>query len=99
MIEHIGIIGAGQMGSGIAHVAALNGFTITLLDIDDAVLQAALATIHKNMSRQVRKQMIDQAACDGALARIKTGASIAELKEADLVIEAAAENEAIKKKY
>ncbi len=97
MIEHIGIIGAGQMGSGIAHVAALNGFTVTLLDVDDAVLQAALATIHKNMSRQVRKQMIDQAACDGALARIKTGASIAELKEADLVIEAAAENEAIKK--
>jgi len=97
MIEHIGIIGAGQMGSGIAHVAALNGFTVTLLDVDDAVLQAALATIHKNMSRQVRKQMIDQAACDGALARIKTGAGIAELKDADLVIEAAAENEAIKK--
>ena len=58
MIEHIGIIGAGQMGSGIAHVAALNGFTIPLLDIDDAVLPAALATIHKNMSRQVRKQLI-----------------------------------------
>ena len=97
MIEHIGIIGAGQMGSGIAHVAALNGFKVTLLDVDDAVLQAALATIHKNMSRQVRKQMIDQAACDGAMARIKTGASIAELKDADLIIEAAAENEAIKK--
>ena len=97
MIEHIGIIGAGQMGSGIAHVAALNGFKVTLLDVDDAVLQAALATIHKNMSRQVRKQMIDQAACDGAMARIKIGASIAELKDADLVIEAAAENEAIKK--
>ena len=97
MIEYIGIIGAGQMGCGIAHVAALNGFTVTLLDVDDAVLQAALATIHKNMSRQVRKQMIDQAACDGALARIKSGACIAELKDADLVIEAAAENEAIKK--
>ena len=97
MIEHIGIIGAGQMGSGIAHVAALNGFTVTLLDVDDAVLQAAMATIHRNMSRQVRKQMIDQAACDGALGRIKTGAGVADLKDADLVIEAAAENETIKK--
>ncbi len=97
MIEHIGIIGAGQMGIGIAHVAALNGFTVTLLDVDDAVLQAAMATIHRNMSRQVRKKMIDQVACDGALGRIKTGAGVADLKDADLVIEAAAENEIIKK--
>ena len=97
MIQHIGIIGAGQMGSGIAHVAALNGFSITLLDVDAAVLAAALETVKNNMSRQVRKDMIDQAACDSALARIKTGASVDDLKDADLVIEAAAEDEAIKK--
>ncbi len=97
MIKHIGIIGAGQMGSGIAHVAALNGFQITLLDIDEAVLKDALETVKKNMSRQVRKEMIDQASCDGALARIKIGASVEDLKDADLVIEAAAEDEEIKK--
>ena len=97
MIQHIGIIGAGQMGSGIAHVAALNGFTITLLDVDEAVLSAAIEMIKKNMSRQVRKKMIDQTACDDALARIKTGAGVDDLKDADLVIEAAAEDEEIKK--
>jgi len=97
MIEHIGIIGAGQMGSGIAHVSALNGFTITILDLDEAVLSAALETIRNNLSRQVRKGMIDQGAYDDALAHINTGASINDLKDADLVIEAAAEDEDIKK--
>ncbi len=97
MIQRIGIIGAGQMGSGIAHVASLNGFDITLIDTDAAVLAAAMETVKKNMSRQVRKQIIDQETCDGALARIKTGAAIEELKDADLVIEAAAEDEDIKK--
>ncbi len=97
MIQRIGIIGAGQMGSGIAHVASLNGFDITLIDTDAAVLAAAMETVKKNMSRQVRKQIIDQETCDGALARIKTGAAIEELKDADLVIETAAEDEDIKK--
>jgi len=97
MIQQIGIIGAGQMGSGIAHVAALKGFCITLLDITDVVLASAVETIKKNLSRQVRKELIDQQSCDEALARIKTGASVADLTDADLVIEAAAEIEEIKK--
>lgn len=97
MIQNIGIIGAGQMGSGIAHVAALNGFNITLLDSDETVRNGALETVEKNMSRQVRKEMIDQASCDGAMARIKIGAGIEDLKDADLVIEAAAEDEQVKK--
>ncbi len=97
MIQQIGIIGAGQMGSGIAHVAALNGFDITLVDIDNAVLTDALETIKKNMSRQVRKELIDQQSCDKALGLIKIGASVVDLKDADLVIEAAAEIEEIKK--
>lgn len=97
MIQKIGIIGAGQMGNGIAHVASLNGFDIILVDIDEAVLGRALETIEKNLSRQVRKNMIDQASCDAAMARIKIGAGVADLMDADLVIEAAAENEAIKK--
>jgi len=97
MIQQIGIIGAGQMGSGIAHVGALNGFDITLVDIDDVVLANALETIKKNMNRQVRKELIGQQSCDEALARIKVGASVADLKDSDLVIEAAAEIEEIKK--
>ena len=97
MIQQIGIIGAGQMGSGIAHVGALNGFDITLVDIDDVVLANALETIKKNMNRQVRKELISQQSCDEALARIKVGASVADLKDSDLVIEAAAEIEEIKK--
>lgn len=97
MIQQIGIIGAGQMGSGIAHVGALNGFDITLVDIDEVVLANALETIKKNMNRQVRKELIGQQSCDEALARIKVGASVADLKDSDLVIEAAAEIEEIKK--
>ncbi len=97
MIQQIGIIGAGQMGSGIAHVAALSGFDVTLLDTDDVVLADALETIKKNLNRQVRKELIDQQSCNEALARIETGASVVDLKDTDLVIEAAAEIEEIKK--
>lgn len=97
MIQQIGIIGAGQMGSGIAHVAALSGYDIVLIDVDEAVIGCALDTIKSNMSRQVRKELIDQASCDAAMARIKIGASVTDLKDADLVVEAAAEVEGVKK--
>jgi 3-hydroxybutyryl-CoA dehydrogenase len=97
MIQQIGIIGAGQMGSGIAHVASLSGFDIILIDVDELALNGALEQIQKNMNRQVRKELIDQASCDAALARITLGAGVDDLKDADLVIEAAAENEDIKK--
>ena len=97
MIQQIGIIGAGQMGSGIAHVAALSGYDIVLIDVDEAVIGRALDTIKSNMSRQVRKELIDQASCDAAMARIKIGASVTDLKDADLVVEAAAEVEGVKK--
>ena len=97
MIQHIGIIGAGQMGSGIAHVGALNGFEIILVDIDEGALAGARESVKKNMNRQVRKELIDQQSCDDALARIKTGAAVEDLKACDLVIEAAAEDENIKK--
>jgi len=97
MIQQIGIIGAGQMGSGIAHVAALSGYDIVLIDLDEAVIGRALDTIKSNMSRQVRKELIDQASCDAAMARIKIGASVTDLKDADLVVEAAAEVEGVKK--
>jgi len=97
MIQTIGIIGAGQMGSGIAHVGALSGYDILLTDIEPAKVEAALELIDQNLSRQVRKGLIEAEKKDDALARIKGVTGLDALKDADLVIEAAAENEAIKK--
>lgn len=97
MIQQIGIIGAGQMGSGIAHVAALNGFDITIIDVNESVLKNAFDTIGKNMNRQVNKEKISQEVCDKALTKIKLGSELADFKDVDLIIEAAAEDENIKK--
>ncbi len=97
MIQQIGIIGAGQMGSGIAHVAALNGFDITIVDISESVLKNAYKTIGNNMKRQVNKQKISQKVCDEALTKIRLGSELADFRDADLIIEAAAEDESIKK--
>jgi len=71
MIQTIGIIGAGQMGSGIAHVGALSGYDILLTDIEPAKVEAALELIDQNLSRQVRKGLIEAEKKDDALARIK----------------------------
>jgi len=97
MIEKIGVIGAGQMGSGIAHVCALNGFDIRLLDIDQAVLDKAVEQIAANIDRQVAKGRIEQADRDAAMARISTGTDYALFGDCDLVIEAATENEDVKR--
>ena len=95
-IKIIGVIGAGQMGSGIAHVAALHGFTVRLLDAQPAALEKALATIGKNLDRQVGKGAIEQAARDKALGLISVGTDYAGFADCDLVIEAATEKEAVK---
>jgi 3-hydroxybutyryl-CoA dehydrogenase len=95
-IQNVGIIGAGQMGNGIAHVFALAGFDVLLTDISQDSLDAARVRIHKNMARQVKGEKIDQAAMDAALARISTTLVLAELGKTDLVIEAATERETIK---
>ncbi len=97
MINRIGVIGAGQMGSGIAHVCALTGFDVRLLDIAPEPLDRALATIDKNLSRQAAKGRITEADKDAALARISTGVDYAAFGDCDLVIEAATENEDIKR--
>jgi len=96
-ITTIGIIGAGQMGNGIAHVCALAGYNVQLLDVQQDALDAAIKTITKNMERQVRKEWIKQADMDGALGRITTGTAYEMFANADLVIEAASENEDVKK--
>ena len=95
-ITTIGVIGAGQMGAGIAHVAALAGYPVALYDIDAARIDAARATIDKNMTRQQAKGTITEAAKSDALARIAAITDLAGLGACDLVIEAATENETIK---
>jgi len=97
-ITHIGIIGAGQMGNGIAHVAAQNGFKVTMVDINPASLEKALATIAKNMERQIQKGSMTDADKKAAEKRLGTSTKMADLKDCDLIIEAATENEDVKKK-
>lgn len=95
-IEHIGIVGAGQMGNGIAHVCALAGYRVLLNDISEEAMKAGLATIETNMDRQVSKGQITEAEKAEALARITTTKTLSDLGHADLIIEAATEREAIK---
>jgi len=95
-IECIGIIGAGQMGSGIAHVAALRGIPVHVLDAQPAALDKSLAAITKNLDRQVTKGTVDASARDTALGLIKFGTDYSDFSACDLVIEAATEKEAVK---
>src|SRR4051794_27638559 len=97
-VRKLGVIGAGLMGNGIAHVAALAGVPVALVDVNPAALQKALATIDKNMERQTTRKVIPEGAKEAAQALITTGTDYALFAECDLVIEAATENEEIKKK-
>ncbi len=94
----MGVIGAGQMGSGIAHVAALAGFDVVMNDINEERVQSGLATINGNLSRQVQKGSIPEETRNAALARINGSPDMAALSDCDIVIEAATENEDIKRK-
>jgi 3-hydroxybutyryl-CoA dehydrogenase len=96
-IQTIGVVGAGQMGNGIAHVCALAGLDVIILDVREDALKKALATITKNLDRQVAKATVTPEARDGALARITTSIDYAAFSTADLVVEAATEREEIKK--
>ena len=97
-MQTIGVIGAGLMGNGIAHVAALAGYDVILSDLDRARAEAALATIGRNLGRGVAKGVVIQADADAALARISLTTDSGAFAAADLVIEAATENEAVKAK-
>ncbi|MDW8444332.1 MAG: 3-hydroxybutyryl-CoA dehydrogenase [Acetobacteraceae bacterium] len=96
-IAEVGVIGAGQMGSGIAHVCALAGYRVKLLDVSAEALKKALAVIGRNMDRQVAKNQITAEAKAEALARIATGTDYAIFASADLVIEAVTEREEVKR--
>ena len=97
-IQIIGVIGAGQMGNGIAHVSATAGYTVRLVDVSADALERARATIHKNLARQVNKERISQADADAALARVTTSTELSSVGDAQLVVEAATENPALKHK-
>jgi len=96
-IKTVAVIGAGQMGVGIAHAVALGGYRVRLYDVAADRLPLALGTIAAGLARQVERQAITQAEADVALAGISTVETLAEAAKADLVIEAAFEDEAVKK--
>jgi 3-hydroxybutyryl-CoA dehydrogenase len=96
-IRRVGVIGAGQMGNGIAHVCALAGYDVVLTDVKPEALKKALDTINRNMERQVKRSVLSEQERDAALGRIKTTVSVADLKDCDIVIEAATENEQVKR--
>jgi 3-hydroxybutyryl-CoA dehydrogenase len=96
-IKNVGVIGAGQMGNGIAHVCALAGFNVSLYDVAEERIKAGIATINGNMARQVGKKIITEDDRKNALARIHSADSMDGLANCDIVIETATEQEQVKR--
>ncbi|MEM7428598.1 MAG: 3-hydroxybutyryl-CoA dehydrogenase [Pseudomonadota bacterium] len=96
-IKTIGVVGAGQMGNGIAHVCALAGYDVRLNDVSLEKIESGLATINGNLTRQVKSNRISDSERDSALARIRIAEDIASFEDVDLAIETASENEAVKR--
>ena len=97
-IAKVGIIGAGQMGNGIAHVVALAGYQVAMNDLKADAVEKAIATIQRNMTRQVSRGLIKEADMQSALKRLSFAPSLEALGDCDLVIEAATEDESIKRR-
>ncbi|RLB60403.1 MAG: 3-hydroxybutyryl-CoA dehydrogenase, partial [Deltaproteobacteria bacterium] len=95
-INTFGVVGAGQMGNGIAQVAATAGMQVIMHDIADEFVARGMKTITKNLSRSVEKGRIAQEEMDAIMGRITTATDLASMKDADIVVEAATENEKIK---
>ena len=95
-IEKIGVIGAGQMGNGIAHVCALSGFDVRLSDVSQEALDKAMQVMDRNMQRQVARGTITEDQKKAALRKVKTGTGYSQLGDCDLVIESATENLGVK---
>ncbi len=97
-IKSVGVIGAGQMGNGIAHVCALAGYSVLISDVSDERIKASMATINGNMTRQVARKAITEDQRKNALALIKPAERYDDLADCDLVIETATEKEDVKRK-
>lgn len=95
-MKQVSVVGAGTMGNGIAHVFAQADWNVTLVDVEQSLLDEALQTIRKNMDRQIKKGALSDAARDGALARIETSTDLAAAKDSALVVEAASEKPDVK---
>ncbi|MEX0912224.1 MAG: 3-hydroxybutyryl-CoA dehydrogenase [Gemmatimonadota bacterium] len=95
-ISRVAVVGAGTMGNGIAHVFATHACDVTMIDVDPAALERAMASIAANMDRQIRKGDLDAAAKDPALDRIETTTDLAAVSTADLIVEAASEERDLK---
>jgi 3-hydroxybutyryl-CoA dehydrogenase len=96
MAERIAVVGAGQMGNGIAHVFAQSGFHVTMIDVAQAALDRGRSTIQKNLDRQIKKGSLDAAERDVILGRIRTDTSTDAVGDAKLVVESASEDRALK---
>ena len=97
-VQHVGVIGAGIMGNGIAQTCAVAGLNVTMIDVSDAILAKGIATVKDSLGRLLKKEKITAAAMDAAVARIKPSTQYSDLAACDFVIEAATENPDIKKK-
>ena len=97
-IQTVGVIGAGQMGNGIAHVLSQSGYSVLLNDVNQDALERAIERVRKNMDRQLRSGKISEDEINAAMGRIKTTLDLAELGTSDLIIEAATEDESVKQK-
>mgnify|MGYP001235699283 FL=1 len=98
-IEKVGIIGAGQMGVGISHVCAASGFDITLVDLSDDILSDAQTTIDKNLDRLLKRGKLSEEEKAKALGHLTMSTKMSDIGNCDLVIEAATEDEEVKKKH
>jgi 3-hydroxybutyryl-CoA dehydrogenase len=97
-IQNVGVIGAGQMGNGIAHVCALSGYSVMLNDVSPDRIKAGMATINGNMARQITRQLITEDDRRSALGRIKPAERFDAMSDCDLIIETATEKEEVKRK-
>ena len=97
-IQTVGVIGAGQMGNGIAHVLSQSGYSVLLNDVSQDALDRAVERVRKNMDRQLRSEKISEDEINSAMGRIKTTLDLTELGTSDLIIEAATEDESVKQK-
>ena len=97
-VKRIGVVGAGQMGSGIAQVAASAGYEVVLVDVAESFLERGLAAIRRSLGKFLEKGKITQEAHDEALGRIRTSLSLEDLKDADLIVEAIVEDEGEKRR-
>lgn len=95
-IKVIGVVGAGTMGNGIAHVFALAGYEVVLIDVEEDALEQGMSTIEKNLDRQVKKEKISGEEKEVALGAIRTGTDLEDMRNVDFVIEAAVEDEQVK---